>query len=298
MKKKFTITIAFCLGLFVGCTADKRADFIVACGEDKVLVIDAKSSDGGQVNIVRRWQVTDSAAQLPVAYQQYLPPINDCKPVDGNTKILLTGGSAVVLLERETGKCLFYARTPNSHSADWLPDNKVVVALSIAEGGNSLEVYDIRRPEQVLFRDSLYSGHGAVWIPERERFYALGFDELREYSLKNWNTASPELRLEKRWILPEEDGHDLSPVSGGKLMVTASKGVYLFDIMRETFTPFEPLKGIPGVKSVNYNEATGQLIYTKAEESWWTFNIYMKHPDRKLTLPDVRLYKVRLIYNL
>jgi hypothetical protein len=293
--------VKFIFGIGISCLAGsssgggKSTELIVACGGDKVLIIDPETSDGENVNVVWQWQVSEAASQLPEAYQRYIPSIDDCKPVDGNTKILLTGARATVLLDRETKKCLFYAETPNSHSADLLPDNRVVVALSVTEGGNSLQVYDIDKPDQVLFRDSLYSGHGAVWIPERSRLYALGFDQLREYSLKNWHTASPELKLERKWTLPEEDGHDLSIVSRDKLIITASKGVYAFDITQEKFAPFEPLQNVPQVKSVYYNETTGRLIYTKAEESWWTFNIYLEQPDRKLTIPDVRLYKIRVI---
>jgi len=269
------------------------ADWIITCGEDKVYTIDASASDGENVTLVRHWQVTDSAAQLPEAYQKYLPPINDCKPVDNNTKLLLTGGRAVVLLDWETGKCLFYAQTPNSHSSEWLPDNRIVVALSIAEGGNSLEVYDIRRPEEVLFRDSLYSGHGVVWNAARKRLYALGYDELRAYTLQNWTTTSPKLALEQKWTLPDSDGHDLSLVSDDKLIVTTAANVYAFDLTQETFTHFEPVRDVENVKSVNYDESTGRLVYTKAEESWWTHHIYMKHPEKTLTLNNIRLYKVR-----
>jgi hypothetical protein len=103
------------------------------------------------------------------------------------------------------------------------------------------------------------------------------------------------LQLERQWTLPENDGHDLSPVSRDRLLVTASDGVYRFDIGQGRFTPFELLQNVPRVKSVNYNESTGQLVYTKAEESWWTYHIYLKHPDKVLTVPDVRLYKARVM---
>ncbi|MDR2765288.1 MAG: DUF6528 family protein [Tannerella sp.] len=135
----------------------------------------------------------------------------------------------------------------------------------------------------------------AKGMPERERLYALGFDELREYSLKNRETVSPALQRERTWTLPENGGHDLSRVSGDLLLVTAARDVYRFHITQEHFTPFEWLQGVPDVKSVNYSETTGQLIYTKAEESWWTHHIYLKQPDRTLTLPDIRLYKVRVM---
>jgi hypothetical protein len=287
-------------GLFAGCLVcscadEKREELILACGQDRVLMIDAATSDGEKINVVWQWQVADLDTQAPGVYQRYLPPVNDCKPVDGNSKILVTGGRGVVMIERATKKCLFYACTPNSHSAELLPGNRIAVALSVAEGGNSLRLYDAGKPDRILYGDSLYSGHGVVWLDGRRRLYALGFDELREYSLKDWQTDTPALQPERKWTLPGESGHDLSPVSKDRLLVTCHESVYLFDIAKETFLPFEPLSGVPDVKSVNCNEPGGRLIYTRAEESWWTFHIYQKQPDKTLTLPDIRLYKVRVM---
>jgi hypothetical protein len=269
---------------------------IIVCGDDKVYIIDGRTSDGNNINIVWQWQVSESRSQLPEVYQKYLNTLDECKPVDNNTKLLLTSSNGgVLLLERKTKKCLFYARVPMAHSADLLPEQKIAVALSTHAQGNSIEVYDIRQPEKVLFKDAIHSGHGAVWMSECKRFYALGFDELREYSLKNWNTSSPELKLEKTWKIPIESGHDLFRVSPEELLVSGHEGVCSFNIEQEKFTPFKPLQSIPHVKSVNYVAETGQLLYTKAEESWWTHNIYFENPNKKLTIPEMKIYKVRMI---
>jgi hypothetical protein len=222
--------------------------------------------------------------------------IDDCKPVNNNTQLLLTSSSGgVVLLDRASGNCLFHAHVPNAHSADLLPGGRIAVALSIIPDGNSIELYEIDKPEQVLFRDSLYSGHGAVWVAERRLFYALGHDELRAYSLKDWDTPAPKLALEKKWLIPVESGHDLSLVSSDELLLSGHEGVYSFNMSTEKFTPFEPLQSTEDVKSVNYNDRTAELIYTKSEESWWTYHIYFKNPDKILTIPNIKLYKVRAI---
>lgn len=294
MKKNLFI-IGLCL-FVCGCSDNVDTQLILACGDDKVLIINESTSNGQQADIVWRWEAADVASQIPEVYQKRLLSVDECKPVNGGKDLLITSSSGcVLLLERETKKCLFYAYVPNAHSADLLPDNKIVVALSVNPAGNSLEVYDISRPEQVLFKDSLYSGHGAVWIPERNRFYALGYSELREYSLKNWNTSSPELVLEKEWIIPVKSGHDLSSISQDELLVSGHEGVCLFDINKEEFRPFVPLQSVLNVKSVNYNKETGRLLYTKAEESWWTYNIYFRNPEKIITIPDIKLYKVRFI---
>jgi len=294
MKPILSLFIIFFF--FAGCSNHPVRE-LIACGDDKILIIDEDASNGTDVKIVWSWKVSDAASQLPEAYQQYLWGVDDCKPVDGGRNILATAGRGVVLIERATKKCLFYAYTPNAHSADVLPGGRIAVALSEHPEGNSLEIYDRNQPERVLFKDSLYSGHGAVWNVKRQRLYALGFDDLREYSLVNWDTPSPALKLEKKWTIPGISGHDLSPVSDDELLITEHYGVHSFDISNETFTPFEPLKNAKDVKSVNYIRETQKLVYTQAEERWWTFNIQIRNPDKTIHIPDIKMYKVRLSYS-
>jgi hypothetical protein len=285
----------FILCLFFGGCTNSYQELIV-CGDDKILIIDEQSSNGTDVKVVWSWNVAESASQLPEIYQKYLIPLDECKPVDNGKSLLVTSSSGgVVLIERATRKCLFYAFAPMAHSADAMPGGYIAVALSTHPMGNSIEIYDRNRPEQVLFKDSLYSGHGAVWNDKRQRLYALGYDELREYSLNQNNPSSPTLKLEKKWTIPGISGHDLFPVSDDELLVSEHHGVHLFDIPRETFIPFEPLKNAENIKSVNYIKESQQLIYTQAEESWWTYNIYMKNPEKTIHIPDVKLYKVRFL---
>ena len=269
---------------------------LIVCGDDQILIIDEQASNGSDVKVVWHWQASNDALQIPEAYQKYLVSMDDCKPVDGGRNILVTSSSgAVLLIERSTKKCLFYAHVPNAHTADVLPDGRIAVALSVNPDGNKINIYDRNQPEKVLFSDSLYSGHGVVWNRERKRLYTLGYDDLREYSLVNWNTLSPALKLERKWTIPGISGHDLSFVSADELLVTEHYGVHLFDLRTESFTPFEPLKNAENIKSVTYNKENGQIIFTQAEESWWTFNIYLRNPDKTIHIPDIKLYKVRIV---
>lgn len=276
-------------------SCDRKPSEIIACGDDQVIVINSKASDKENVNIIWRWKVSD-ATDLPEGYQKYMIPTDECKLVEGDRKILITSsGGGVVLVDRKTKKSLFYAHVPMAHSAEYLPDDKVVVALSTAPGGNSLEVYDLKNSDKIIFKDSLYSGHGVVWMPGMESLFALGYNELREYSLKNWNSEKPELQLMKTWILPDNGGHDLSSVSDTRLVLTTTNGVWVFNIREEQFSPFELLNQVKNVKSVNFNESTKELVYTKGEVSWWTHNIYCMNPDKILTIPNINLYKVRVV---
>lgn len=268
---------------------------IIACGDDQVMVVDYETSDTSHVNIQWRWDASE-ANDLPEIFKEYMKTTDDCKPVDDNKKILISSsGGGVVLVDRKTKQTLFYTHVPNAHSAEWLPDNRIAVALSTADGGNCIELYDVDQPGVALFKDSLYSGHGVVWMPETEQFFALGYSELREYSLRNWSTKNPELYLENNWNLPGTGGHDLISVSESRLLLTCHEGVWNFDLQKEEFTPFTLLESVPNVKSVNFDGSTQRLIYTKAEISWWTHHIYCRNPDKIITVPDIHLYKVRII---
>jgi hypothetical protein len=289
----YGLAIIILLSFMFGCTSKTLE--IITCGDDYVFVIDYETSDTNGVNILWRWNAKE-ATDLPEIYQEYMRSTDDCKPVDDNKSILITSsGGGVVLVDRETKQSLFYAHVPNAHSAELLPNNRIVVALSTSPEGNSIEVFDIDKPDVVLIKDSLYSGHGVVWTSKAEQLFALGHSELREYSLKNWDTEKPELQLEKSWEIPGRSGHDLISVSDSRLVLTTGDGVWNFDITSEEFSPFSPLESVRNVKSVNYDVTTERLIYTKAEISWWTNHIYCENPDKIIAVPDNNLYKVRII---
>lgn len=267
---------------------------ILLCGDQTALIVDAARSDSTHLEVLWRWEVKDATGQIPYGMLPHFSNLDECKFVDEGYRVLITcGAGGVALLDRATRNCMFYAYAPMSHSADLLPGGRIAVALSTHEGGNAVQLYEIGRPDQVLFRDSLYSGHGSVWLDTRRRFYALGFDELREYSLQDWNTPEPKLRRERSWTIPGEGGHDLSAVSNDQLLVTDHDGVHLFDIDSEMFTPFESLARTPHVKSVNYDPVGDRLVYTKAEEEWWTHRIYCTGPERVLHVPQIKVYKAR-----
>lgn len=281
-------------GLFA-CGEKKQASHeIMICGDDKVWILNKNESDGTDVKVLWKWEYADVADQIPPEYKNYLRSMDECKFVDNNTKVLLASSSGgVLLIERATKECLFYAYAPMAHSVDLLPGKRIAVANSTHPKGNSIELYDLDKPEVVIWKDTLYSGHGSVWMNKRNRYYALGYQELREYSLKEWNTPTPSMQLERTWTIPDKGGHDLSPVSDYELLVSDHHGVSLFNIDTETFTSFAPLDAVENVKSVNFDKKTNALVYTKAEESWWTFNFYMTNPDKTIHVPGTKWYKVR-----
>ena len=294
MKKLSRIFLGLLVAMIATGCSTYNENHLAVCGGKEVRIIDLSKSNGREINEVWSWNIEDGAEGLPAEYSKYLMPLDECKFVDNNKKLLLTSShSAVVLLDIKSKKCDFYARVPMAHSADLLPNNRIAVALSTNKAGNSLEIYDISQPEKVLWRDSLYSGHGAVWHAERESLYALGYDVLREYKLKDWNTDAPALELVASTPIPVKSGHDLVKVDNERMLISGHEGVMWFDVESKEFSPFEPLKDTHNVKSVNYNHKLDRLIYTKGEVSWWTHNIYQKNPDKTITIDSMNVYKVR-----
>ena len=286
----YLLYIAF---IAISCS-DVNENCIALCGGKNLLIVDMAQSEGDDIKTVWSWRIDDPDSGLPAEYAKWLKPLDECKFVDGRSKLLITSSTnAVVLMDIKTKKALFYAQVPMAHSADLLPGGRVAVALSTHKKGNALEIYDVKHSEKLLYRDSLYSGHGVVWNEKRQSLYALGYTELREYKLKNWNTDSPSLERVATWTLPVKSGHDLSPVGEDHFLVSGTEGVRWFNLEDGTFSDFEPLKDVMKVKAVNHRKSDGKLIYTKAEESWWTHNVYQENPQKKITIDSINIYKVR-----
>ncbi len=281
--------------LITGCAAKKNPvrSEIIACGGHNVIIFDAEQSNGEDLHVLWEWDIAEATA-LPPEYQKYLNPLDECKPIDHNTKLLVTSsGGGVVLIERATKEILFYTNSPMAHSAEYLPGDRIAVALSDHPYGNSVELYDVLQSEKCLYRDTLKWGHGVVWMPGQQRLYALGSDDLVCYSLQNWESDQPSLKREKTWQLPGWSGHDLIAISDEELVITVAESIWTFDIPSEQFALFEPLQA-HDVKAINYNKANGKLVYTKAEESWWTHRVYSENPDKTYIIPDIQVYKARV----
>lgn len=268
---------------------------IILGGDDLVMIINYKNSDKDQKSIT--WQLkTSDIIGLPDSLHKYLKTVDDTKSVDNNKKILISSSSgAIVLVDRKTKRSLFHAIAPNAHSVEFLPKGRIAAALSTAKGGNSIVIYDVKFSNKPLFVDSLYSGHGVTWDDKRQILYALGYDKLRAYSLKDWDGSSPKLHLEKEWTTPETGGHDLFQSSFDGLILSTSKAVWSFDLNDKKFSAFEPIAAQKNVKSVYFDEQSREIVYTKGEISWWTHQIHFLNPHKTIQVPEMKLYKIRVI---
>src|SRR6185436_3535907 len=128
-----TKTIA--LLLLASCATGRgttRPSDLIVCGGDEVVILDLRDFP----KQVWSWRAADRP-ELPEAFRKKFGSTDDCKPVDGGRKILITSsGGAAALVERSTGKVLFYAAVPNAHSAEVIPGNRLVAASSTHLEGN------------------------------------------------------------------------------------------------------------------------------------------------------------------
>jgi len=288
--------------IITGCSNKKsnQQHELIICGEQEVSILSFENTTDTTYKKVWSWTEKD-AKELPDSLKQLLFATDECKSVNKGEQILITASwrGGVALIDRQSKKMLFYAVLPNAHSAELLPNNRVVVAGSKAIGGNCLNVYNINKSNHVIFTDSLYSGHGVIWDKKREILWALGYDDLRAYTLENWNSNTPSLKLIDTYKIPGISGHDLQRVpESANLLITENESVWNFDRDKRTFSEFKTLAEIKHVKSVMINSFTNQLVYVYAD-SGKAHSKYIRfsNPSKEIYFLEKKIYKARWVIN-
>lgn len=272
-----------------------KAESILVCGADTVFVIETASAAKGKIEKTWSWNAKQ-CDQLPAAVRRTFATTDDCKPVDGGTKVLVSssaGGCALV--ERPSGRVIWWALAPNAHSLERLPRDRIVAASSVHAKGNRLILFDIAHADQPLWDAPLPSAHGVVWDEKRQLLWALGLKELRCYELQDWGSEKPSLALKASYPLPGEGGHDLQPIpQSNDLVVTTVPCVSLFNRDNRTFRAHPELGEKTNVKSVSVHPGTGQTAFVQASaKAWWSDALGLLAPAGAIQLPGERLYKVR-----
>jgi len=275
----------------------RQADELILCGWDEVFILEMNPAQEGSPRKVWSWKAGERQ-DLPDSMKSRFKTTDECKPVDGGTKVLITSSSdGVALVERSTGRVLFYGVAHNAHSAELLPAGRLAVAASHRPDGNGdrLIIFDLNVPGKELLSSELPHGHGVVWDEERQVIWALSGKDIRVYRLKDWDTQHPLLERVATIELPESGGHDLCPVPGTDwLAVSTGSHCWLFDRNNRNFKPHPDLADKARVKSISFNRSTGQLAWVEAEgENWWAERVHFLHPERILYLPGEHLYKAR-----
>ncbi len=277
----------------------KVPDGLVVCGMSEVFEVSLAGLTDGEFEKRWSWRAAERP-ELPKQVADCFATTDECKPVTGDRLLVTSSSGGCALIDRRTGYVSWYAVVPNAHSIELLPDNRVVVASSTAVNGNRLVIFDLTRSVASLWDTELHSAHGVVWDNTRKRLWALGFDELRCYRLKDWETASPSLELEDSFPLPNEGGHDLqsSPTSDD-LVLSTHDHVYLFGCGTKQFRLHPALGDQGDVKSISIDKSSGRTVWLKADQpNWWTDQLRLLDPDGHLKLRDEKLYKARWVNSL
>ena len=273
-----------------GPPADTGLDELILCGDKEVFILDLAA--GGKK--VWSWRA-EERPEIPDELRTRFETTDDCKSVDGGASILVSSsGGAVALVERATGRAVFWAAVENAHSAEMLPDGRILVAGSTGKEGNRLVLFDRARPGQELASVPLQGAHGAVWDSETRTVWALGETELHTYALEGWEGATPALVLTRRIALPDAGGHDLRPIPGSRhLVLTTRANVWTLDRDCLLFEAHDRLGGLEGVKCVDVHPGTGRIAFVQAETNWWAYRVRFLQPEGEIPLPGERLYKAR-----
>lgn len=289
------VVASLLLALAFPCARVARADALLICGFEEVFAASPEALASGKLEKLWSWRAWDRK-ELPKAVARRFGTTDDCKPIHGGRQILITSsGGGCALVDYPSGDVRWFAVVQNAHSIEWLPGDRVVVASSTGEGGNRLVLFDLSRSEKPIWHTPLESAHGVVWDEARWSLWALGHDELRRYSLVDWGSKTPSLKLERSHRLPDENGHDLQPVPGADdLVATTSNTVSLFDRGSGEFRPHPTLKDRDHVKSVAIHPATGKIYFTQGKTpDWWSTSIQSPTAPTTIPVEGERLYKVR-----
>lgn len=275
--------------------AEPATSPLLLCGMGEVFMIDAAAAEKGTFTKLWSWRAKDRE-DLPEAQRKRFGTTDDCKPVEGGKKVLISSsGSGCALVEHPSGRVLWHGHVTSAHSLELLPRERVVVAGSTGGTGNKLVVFDLSRSDVPVYETPLPSGHGVVWDEARKCLWALGFAELRRYELKDWESDKPSLVMQASHALPDEDGHELQAMpSGADLIVSTHGHVYLFNRDKAAFRPHPELGDKALVKSVNAHPVTGRIVFIQAsDKTWWSNSIGLRAPAGEIKSPNERLYKAR-----
>ena len=274
-----------------------RETELLVCGWDEVFVLALGEGPAPAHRKVWSWRAADSP-EIPPDMHALFRTTDDCKPVDGGRKVLISSsGGAVALVDRATRRASFFARVTNAHSIEMLPGQRIAAAASVSTAGtgNRLVIFDAATGKE-LASDELRSAHGAVWDEARSVLWALGGDVLRAYTV---GAAGGSTKLDRTFeiALPTEGGHDLVAIPGSsRLFLSTVRRCFYFDRERRQFSPHDALGDRPNIKSYDIHPRTGRVVYIQAEgRNWWAEHLHFQHPDGTLRLPGEHLYKARWV---
>lgn len=270
-------------------TTAERTTHLVCAGGKEIFILDAGDLAKGNARKIWSWTASPETG-VPESRTKWFANLDDAKAVnDGKQVLISASNSGVALVDIASRKVTWMATVRNAHTAEMLSGGLIVAASSI--GGDELLIFDPKAPtpEIPVFRTPLPSAHGLVWDDDRKTLWALGYDELRAYTITSNDRAQTQLVLSKTHKLPGIGGHDLRavPKSTG-LLISNKEHVYIFDRTKEQFTEHATLGKIEKVKSIDVHPVTGQLVH-----SLWGQKVTLSNPDSEIKTGSSIVYKAR-----
>ena len=92
MFKQYLTAILTVLAVLAGGPAVKAApwgDYLIACGDGELYIINVATSTAGTPDVLWHWNVFESYGQLPDEVRHHMRTLDDCKPVDDGKHLLL-----------------------------------------------------------------------------------------------------------------------------------------------------------------------------------------------------------------
>ncbi len=285
----------------------RKGTLLLVCGSNMVYLIDADAAaaNGYKSSVLWQWNAATAASTMHLDASR-LDHLDDCKPVDGGRKLLITSSySWAVLLDIETKKILWYSKeSKNAHSAELLPGNRIAVCCSTGsetDPGDKVQVFDASSYGKLLCDTPFASAHGAVWNASAERLYIGGKSLLNSYKLEGNQLVLDKSVKTSSYVTGV---HDVTLVNKNTLLL-AGKQAALYDIPSGEFTPLGAFAASTALKSVNHHPSGSEVWYTDATEpegdySWSSHQVRHRSDaasgkeDRTIRIPDINMYKVRV----
>lgn len=238
---------------------------LIAVGSNKVYIFDedpARKAGNYKSSVSWEWDATAAAATLGLAANR-MDHMDDAKPKNDNKQLLITSSySWALLLDIATKNVLWFATdVKNAHSAEILPDDKIVVAC--ADG--SVALFNKNQSNVVLDSSPLESAHAVVWMESTQRLYAVGASKMIIFRI-NGNKLVVDDEISSSGFVGGM--HDMTAVDDHTLIIGGSKLAF-FDILTKKFTAVTAFNGVAGFKSVNYNPYSKEFYFTYA---WANFS--------------------------
>jgi hypothetical protein len=244
---------------------------LITCGDDDVRILDAATGETHWSLAVQDSPDLSEDERAWVGW--YSSKTDECKPLDGGERILVTSVSGLVcVVTPETGRLIQLAWVPGAHSAEQITEHLFAAAVSLHPSvppgapeleANCIALFDIRRPGEELWRDECRSAHGVVWERQTETLWTLGLEDIRSYVL---GADASSMDRTGTYPLPDPNGHDLAPVPDERaLQVSTGKHVFRFDMETGTFEKHPSLGDCPSVKSISVHPETGEVAYVPAD---------------------------------